>query len=611
MTDRFTRRLTQVEVRVEELARAVEELADRLAAVEGLRSGAVETVEDAPEPRADAAVAPADLPVSEGTEERWGPVPLLGRTLMVLGGAYLFRALTEGGAVPPALGVALGLTYALVWLVLADRAAARERHLSASFHGAAFALIAPPLAWEAAARFQVLSAVQGAALLAALAGAALAIAWRRDLRSVAWLASVATALSAWAFMGSLEPVLPGAFVLVLLAVADDWAARDRGWLVLPWLTALAADLTLAFMLLGELLGEPASGRGGAVAGLVSLLVTLFVLWTGSAAARAARKGWRPRWLELFQLPVAAVLGYGGAFVLVWRLAGPVPEAVGAPIPAGLLTWLLGLASLGGGLASLAAMRAVFPRRAERRPAYHLFAWTGILLILGGTALLLPEPALAGVWSLLAVAAAWLSARRGSVTLGLHAGVLGLGSAVASGLLLHAGYALAASAGRPWPELRPSALAALAALAVAASLELPAESPFWGRAGARLPKLVLLAVLAWGGFGALAAGLGRAVVGEPGAVDPEAAGPALALLRMVVIAAAALLLAALGRVRRYREAAWLVYPVLVAGGFKLILEDFLLGRAAELFAALGIYGAVLILAPRMARAGRRPGPEGAP
>jgi hypothetical protein len=366
------------------------------------------------------------------------------------------------------------------------------------------------------------------------------------------------------------------------------------------------------MALGELLGARAAGRGTEVAALVALLAALFVLFAGTAAARAARPGWRPRWLDLFQLPAAAALGYGGAFLLVRRLAEPSPA----------FAWALGAGSLAAGLASLAVMRALFPRRVERRPSYLLFSWLGLLLVLGGTALLLPRPLVAAGWALLAVGAAFLASRHGSVTLGLHAGAYGLAAAWASGLLVHAAYALAASPGGPWSELRPAALVTLAALGVASSLDFARESPVWGPAGVRAPELLLLAVLAWGAFGVVAAAATAAFLGEPGAAVPGAVGSAavdpaaLALLRMVVVAGAALLLAWVGRFRRYREAVWLVYPVLVAGGFKLVLEDFLLGRAAELFAALGLYGAVLIVAPRVARASRslhptRPGGAAAP
>jgi hypothetical protein len=579
-------RLARLEARVEQLTLVVEELAGRLRALEG--EGARESWESA------AAMAPAEPPVAvvptpePPAAERWGPVALLGRTLMVLGGAYLFRALTESGALPALAGVGLGLAYALLWLWLADRAAVAGRRLSASFHGAAFALIAAPLAWEAASRFEVFSATEGSATLAALTGAALAVAWRRDLRSVAWLASLAALLSAWAFMGSVAPVIPAACVLVLVAVADDWVARARGWLVLSWVSAAAADLTLAFMAMGELLGEGAAVRPGQGYGLAALLLGHFVLFAGSAALRAAGRGWRVRWFDLFQLPAAALVGYGGAFLLARRLP---PLALG-----------LGLGSVLVGLAALEVTRRLFERRAEHRHAYVFFAWTGLVLILGGSALLVPPAGRAVAWAAAAVVLAWIASRRHSVTLGLHAWVSGTAAAVASGLLVYAAYAFAASAEGPWVPLRPASWLVLLALAVAASLDLPAESPFWSRVETRAVKLMLLAVLAWGAFGVACGALAHWLAGAPGAGAGAPADPAaLALLRMGVVAAAALLLGWLGRFRRYREAAWLVYPVLVLGAFKLVLEDFLLGRAAELFGALALYGAVLILAPRLARA----------
>ena len=589
-------RLAGLEARVEALAATVEELAERLALVEEDRppGGRAELPEaprpEPPEVRVTAAegfVAAREPAPPAAAGERWGPVALLGRTLMVLGGAYLFRALTESGAVSPRLGVALGLAYALLWLAFADRAGARGRHLSACFHGAAFALIAAPLSWEAASRFRVLTTAGGAAVLAALTAAALAVAWRRRLRPVAWIASLAAVLSAWAFMGSLEPLLPAALVLVAVAVADDWVARDRGWLLLPWATAAAADLTLAFMALGEILGEPSAGRARPAVALAVPLLALFVLFAGSAAARAARPAWRARWFDLAQLPAATLVGYGGAFVLARR----TPE----------LALPLGIASLVAGTVCLGAMRALFAERAVRRPAYLLFAWLGPLLVLGGTALLLPAPVAALAWAAIALAFAVLASRRRSVTLGFHAGIYGAAAAAAAGVLSHGWRAFAGSAERPWPELAPAALAVLAALAAAASLELPAESRFWSRLEARAPKLLLLALVAWGAFGAALALLIPALAGTPG---EDAVAWRLALLRMAAVSAAALSLAWLGRFRRFREAVWLVYPVLIAGGFKLILEDFLLGRAAELFGALALYGATLILAPPLARASRR-------
>ena len=75
---------------------------------------------------------------------------------------------------------------------------------------------------------------------------------------------------------------------------------------------------------------------------------------------------------------------------------------------------------------------------------------------------------------------------------------------------------------------------------------------------------------------------------------------LAALRTGLIAGSALLLAALSRTRRFREARALVYPLLVIVGIKIVLEDFQHGRALTLFIACALYGAALIVAPRLRR-----------
>jgi hypothetical protein len=73
---------------------------------------------------------------------------------------------------------------------------------------------------------------------------------------------------------------------------------------------------------------------------------------------------------------------------------------------------------------------------------------------------------------------------------------------------------------------------------------------------------------------------------------------------VVLAAAALVVAWLGARTRFREAAWLLYPVLIAGGLKLFIEDLPTSRPATLFLALAFYGGALILAPRLSHVSRR-------
>src|SRR5204862_7673283 len=75
---------------------------------------------------------------------------LIGRSILIVGGAFLLRALTEAGWVPQLAGVALGFVYAMAWIVVAPETAA---------------LIAGALIVEATIRFHALDAPAGALLV--------------------------------------------------------------------------------------------------------------------------------------------------------------------------------------------------------------------------------------------------------------------------------------------------------------------------------------------------------------------------------------------------------------------------------------------------------------
>jgi hypothetical protein len=159
------------ESRLDALARRLEAVERRLSALEnrGSASDAVASVEPVAF-EADLAVdidraPPIDEPITEGgtpdTERAlsagrgWFTVdalPRYGRTLVVFGGAFLLRAITEAGFVPQTSGTALGLLYAMIWVIPADRDAGRGRLRSATMHGLAAIGIAglparpPPIA---------------------------------------------------------------------------------------------------------------------------------------------------------------------------------------------------------------------------------------------------------------------------------------------------------------------------------------------------------------------------------------------------------------------------------------------------------------------------------
>ena len=137
------------------------------------------------------------------------------------------------------------------------------------------------------------------------------------------------------------------------------------------------------------------------------------------------------------------------------------------------------------------------------------------------------------------------------------------------------------------------------LATVACLFIPVaqKSDRWGTL-AGLPQLVVLALAVWevGGFFVV---VGGAMFAGVETTEPNLG--VLAALRTAVLSVAAVTLACSSRYRRWPEARWLVYPVLVLVGIKLFVEDFPNGEPASLFVALAFIGsALLLVAPLLKR-----------
>jgi len=79
----------------------------------------------------------------------------------------------------------------------------------------------------------------------------------------------------------------------------------------------------------------------------------------------------------------------------------------------------------------------------------------------------------------------------------------------------------------------------------------------------------------------------------------------AAIRTAILSLSAIILAALGSLRHLRELTWLVYPVLVVTGVKLLLEDLRHDQPLALFVSFAFLGVALIVAPRLLR---RPAPQ---
>src|SRR5690348_7595805 len=124
-----------------ELLRAMRELEARVARIEErLNLGSAVPTPSLPE-----------RPVEPGVailSESAGAVPVLGRALLGLAGAYVLRALADSHTVPQSAGVWSGIFYAGFWLVKAARTPAGQRAKTA-IYSLTSALILGPLLWEA------------------------------------------------------------------------------------------------------------------------------------------------------------------------------------------------------------------------------------------------------------------------------------------------------------------------------------------------------------------------------------------------------------------------------------------------------------------------------
>jgi hypothetical protein len=180
----------------------------------------------------------------------------------------------------------------------------------------------------------------------------------------------------------------------------------------------------------------------------------------------------------------------------------------------------------------------------------------------------------------------------------------IASAIASGLIAAAARAILGSA-VPAPASIPSIALLTLAAAVACAAISPVSVRTFGAANMasiagrrpylRVPRAVVLGLLALAVSGVVVVWIVPAAVPMAGR---SIAWGLVATIRSSVLAAAVIVLALMARHARVLEASWLVYPLLVATGLKILLEDLRQSEPAMLFVTLVVYGCVLILAPRL-------------
>jgi len=496
----------------------------------------------------------------------------VGRALLIFGGAYLLRAITDFQFVPTAIGIFMGAAYAVFWLYLAYRKSVDEaQRTHAAILGGISIVLAMPLLVEATNRFQLLSGAQSASALTVYCALALAVAATRNLRSIGWLTTAGGIATAVVVMIVSHSALVVATFLILLGLGSLWIAYRREWMGLQWLGAAGANAgVLALIVLSKSDQWTIEPRTAAIFGTILLLAYLlsFVIHTRVLGQYAGI-------FEALQAPVAAAITFSAAY-----LAAQAGQFSLAPV--GVLAIILGACAY--------VLAFTGKSRHTRGRNYFYYSTLGLVFVLAGSAMILSPTAAAALWSLMALTMAWQSGRTGRVALSLQCTFLLVAAGAYSGVLATGLQALVGDATSGWPALLPAQVGVAAVTVACLFLPVAQHSERWGVL-AGLPQLIVLTLSVWE-VGGLIVVFAAPILADIAGAEPDLG--ALAALRTAVLSVASVTLALSSQHPRWPEARWLVYPVLVLVGVKLFVEDFPNGEPMTLFVALAFVGSALLL-----------------
>ncbi|HVO51385.1 MAG TPA: hypothetical protein VMV60_10360 [Thermoanaerobaculia bacterium] len=362
-----------LEGRVALLESALRDVSARLAALEAGRVGAAGTAEAASltatvasrapvAPLASAATLPApthqDLEAAEEGAPVANALTLAGRSFLVLGGAFLLRAITEGGRVPAFTGALLGLAYALLWIGASWRAGTRGARASASVHGVTAAIIAFPLVGEAATRLAAFSPTAAAIALAAVTAAFCASGVLTRLPLLVWIGVLAGAGTASGLFVATGAIATFVVFLFALYAATLVLRRGPGAARIEWVPAAAAASTLAIgaWLSTRAGGTPENWTAVGPFGIAALAAALILLAFAGAIHDARSRSLMPTATDVLQpagaLTVAVGILWGGpAIAVFWGLLGIVLSARSPRDGRGWIAWLAAGVVFGSALLS--------------------------------------------------------------------------------------------------------------------------------------------------------------------------------------------------------------------------------------------------------------------
>jgi hypothetical protein len=501
-------------------------------------------------------------------------VPVLGKAVLAIAGAYLLRAVGESGAAPRWMMLVAGIVYAGIWLVWAVRSH-RSSHFASVVFGLTAAMILPPLLWEGTVRFQELTAGFASAVLVGAVVLSLALAWKERLEAIPWIGTVTAVGTAIALIIATHELRALTAALLAMAVTTETAACFGRWLNLRLVTALAADFAVG--LLGLVMtsaeGVPEGYRAMGGGELNTYCVVLMLIYGGSSVVRAFVM---ERKLTITQVAQVAVAFALGTWVSLRTTHGESARAFGA------VFLMLAVVCYWGALRRFAGART----RRNRRVSANYAAG----LVLAGSLLLLNGNSQVMALSAASVAAVVAFTRTRYLSLGIHGTFYLLAAGTACGLFGYAGRALAGTV-PAMPDWIFWVVAAAGLVTYVLGSRVPGEG--WR---ARVLWVVPAGVVGSTVAALLVAGSARLGAGELSVSR-------LSMVRTAVTCVMALALGYTGSRWNRVELGWVAYGAIGFGALKLVVEDLRFGNAGTLMVSLVFYGLILILLPRLTRFGR--------
>src|SRR5579864_1539498 len=570
---------------VEQLSERVRELERRVTALEGQPEKPTSTASVTPNlalqrPRAPATwrgFPPADVP--------GGAVPILGKAVLGIAGAYLLRAIAESGAIPKLPILILAIVYAALWMLWAVRTHTKNRFASATYAVTA-ALILAPLLWESTVRFQVLAPAFAAVVLVAFVVLALALAWQRNLQLIPWIATLSTVITAVALIIATRELVPLTAALLAVALATEVAACLEHRLSLRAVPAIAADFAV-WLLIDVMTSSSGVPEGYHSISPITITVLCLLLFAIYGASIAIRTFALRRPITLFEIGQGVV-----AFVLA--AFGAMRATNGAAAPAlGAFALVLAAVCYWGALARFTGELYARDRRVSSTYA--------AALILAGSFLLFPTNLQAPFLSAAAVAAVFFYARTRKLSLGIHGSLYLAAGATVSSLPPWVASAIAGKIpSAPAWDFWIVATCAAASYILGSHPVQAGQEPNPDQKNKDPKKRRLLWVLPSAVVAFAAAALTVVAILGITAGRVELSLSRLSVIRTVVNCALALVLAYLGSRWHRIELAWVAYTAVAFGTLKLLFEDLRFGNAASLVVSLLFYGLILILLPRLTR-----------